>query len=64
MVSFEDALQEYSDALNAFQWADAAHIDVAIARLSAAERFLHHQLQILRVSCGCASEARPVVASF
>ena len=52
MVSLSEALQDYQDAVNAFNWADAAHIDTAIARLTAAERFVGHQLRIVRTSAG------------
>ena len=47
-MTWTDLSQPYRDALNAFNYADADHIDDAIARLTAAEQELSAQLEELR----------------
>ncbi len=47
-MTWTDLSQPYRDALNAFNYADADHIDDAIARLTAAEQELSAQLEGLR----------------
>ena len=47
-MTWADLSQAYRDALNAFNYADADHIDDAIARLDAAEQELSTQLEGLR----------------
>ncbi len=47
-MTWTDLSQAYRNALNAFDYADADHIDDAIARLTAAEQELSSQLERLR----------------